>query len=155
MFRSRLAWLAVLGFVCSPVLADGSIPRLGIAGRFVDRDSVRALFGVDFGGGAVLVESVEKDSPAERAGLRGGSVPADVGGERVLLGGDLILGMEAHPVCTGDCLMAGPGALTRPEKVGVTFFRGGVVLSAVIDLERPILEPIEIGPEDPVGSTQR
>jgi S1-C subfamily serine protease len=48
----------------------------------------------------MLVKTVAKDSPAAQAGLRGGNVPATIGGKSIVLGGDIILsiaGLSADP----------------------------------------------------------
>jgi len=48
-------------------------------------------FNLPAGRGGVLVQYVAQDSPAERIGLRGGTIPVVVGGQEILIGGDVIL----------------------------------------------------------------
>lgn len=45
-----------------------------------------------------LVQRVADESPAAKAGIKGGDVPAIVGGREMLLGGDIILNIENVPV---------------------------------------------------------
>ena len=134
----RKAWVLLSLLAVHPAAAG---ERFGFQGRFLEPESVAALFNVAVPGGAVLVEHVNEESPAARAGLRGGSVPATIQGEDILLGGDLIVQLEVHRLCAGECLKRAPLELERPSWVGVTYLRGGRVGRAVIELE-------EAGPEE-------
>jgi len=71
----------------------------------------------------VLVERVREGSPAAKAGLVGGDVLAEIQGEPILLGGDLILQLEVHVVCHDDCLKEAPARLQRANWIGVTYLR--------------------------------
>jgi serine protease Do len=46
----------------------------------------------------VLVTQVEQGSPAEKAGLQGGSQSASINGQNILIGGDIIIGVDRQAV---------------------------------------------------------
>ncbi|HEV2425126.1 MAG TPA: trypsin-like peptidase domain-containing protein [Terriglobia bacterium] len=76
----------------------------------------------------ILVERVAPGSPAEQLGLRGGTIAANIEGEPVLLGGDVILEVAGVPVGGGDFasrLRAAIARLSGRELMRVTVFRGG------------------------------
>lgn len=56
------------------ILGQEPVPWIGVNALFIGTDFARVL-NIPFEG-ALLVQSVVKDSPAERAGIRGGDVPA-------------------------------------------------------------------------------
>ncbi len=114
--------------------------RIGIDGRYLGREEAADLLNLDVEGG-VLVERVAEGSPAEAAGLRGGSLTARLQGEDILLGGDFILQLETHWVCAGACLESAPTEMGRFSWIGVTFLRGGQVLTAAIRIEPPLEAP--------------
>ncbi len=114
--------------------------KIGVDGRYLGREEAADLLNLDVEGG-VLVERVAEGSPAEAAGLRGGSLPARLQGEDVLLGGDFILQLETHWVCAGPCLENAPAEMGRFSWIGVTFLRGGQVLTAVVRIEPSVEAP--------------
>ena len=63
---------------------------LGIEGIYLNREGISKIMNRDLKGG-LLIERVVKGSPADKAGLRGGSVPARMLSRDFLLGGDLIV----------------------------------------------------------------
>lgn len=46
----------------------------------------------------MLILSVTKNSPAYYMGLKGGYLTASIGGEELLIGGDIILALEDIPI---------------------------------------------------------
>ena len=60
----------------------------GLDTVFLDRAKLAAILNLDYEGG-LLVQNVARGSPAEQAGLRGGTIPARIGERELLLGGDL------------------------------------------------------------------
>jgi S1-C subfamily serine protease len=60
-------------------------------------DQMADLLNLPAGTTGYLVKTVAKDSPAETAGLRGGSTFATIGGESIVLGGDIIISVEGIP----------------------------------------------------------
>jgi len=63
-----------------------------------------------------LVESVQSGTPAEKAGIRGGSVEAHIGGAAVEIGGDIIVGVDGKPVKSSEDL----ASIITSKKVGET-----------------------------------
>lgn len=73
-------------------LFDEALPYIGVTLRFIPKD-VAELFNWPVDGG-FLVETVKPGSVADTAGLKGGVVAAEVGGNAVRLGGDLIVSVN-------------------------------------------------------------
>ncbi len=71
-------------------------PFVGIKGLEITPRLV-TLFGIKPEEG-VLVQSVIPGSPADKAGIRGGKKIIVLGEERIILGGDVIVGIEGRPV---------------------------------------------------------
>lgn len=113
----------------------------GMRGVFLSAQQLGALLNVDRPGG-LLLQSVAKGSPAERAGLRGGTIAAEVDGVRVLLGGDLVLRIGEQEACHKECLAEARAKLGDVARIPVTFLRGGKILQATIELAaRPEVSP--------------
>jgi len=88
-----------------------------------------------------LVETVEPGSAADKAGIQGGTLPVLWGMQEMILGGDIIVQVNGHPIFTLEDARTAVRALEIGQTVKVTLIRGGEVveLSAEIE-ERPILE---------------
>ncbi|NPA49060.1 MAG: PDZ domain-containing protein [Thermodesulfobacteria bacterium] len=71
-------------------------PFVGIKGLEITPRLV-TLFGIKPEEG-VLVQSVIPGSPADKAGIRGGNKIILLGDEKIVLGGDVIVGLEGKPV---------------------------------------------------------
>jgi serine protease Do len=69
-------------------LFEQALPWIGVSLRFMPKE-VAEIFNWPLQG-AFLVEKVQEGGAADKAGLQGGMVRADVGGNDVWLGGDLI-----------------------------------------------------------------
>lgn len=100
-------------------LFDEALPYIGVSLRFIPRD-VAELFNWPIEAG-FLVEAVRPDSVAEKAGLRGGSAPSEVAGNRVQLGGDLIVSVNGVPAAE----TAKVAQVLRALKPGDVIRRGG------------------------------
>lgn len=61
------------------------------------RGPLAGAFNVPKGRAGALIQHVAKSSPAERMGLIGGSIPAVIQGQELLLGGDIILQVFGLP----------------------------------------------------------
>jgi S1-C subfamily serine protease len=120
--RVRYAWLGIETQTLTPRLAD------------------RFDFGADRG---AAIQTVVEDSPADRAGLRGGSSERDFAGITFRPGGDLIVAIDGETVETAEDVVRViterllPGQTTR-----VTILRGSErhVIRIVLG-ERPIEPP--------------
>ena len=72
----------------------------------------------------ILIERVLPDGAAQRAGLRGGNQLAYKGNTQVMLGGDLIVGMDGHEITTPQDLSNALNAHHAGDAVVLTIYRG-------------------------------
>jgi len=88
----------------------------------------------------LLIGEVTPGTPAARAGLRGGEDTQDFPGGRILLGGDVIVGVGGQPVDALEDLQA--ALLDRREGDTVTLhvWRGGKTLDLKARLDAPAFE---------------
>jgi S1-C subfamily serine protease len=88
---------------------------VGITGATIDASLADLQLKVDKG---VLVQTVEPDGPAAKAGLHGGTIESQLGGARIMLGGDVIQSFDGAAVdsmsdLTGDIAQHEPGDRIR------------------------------------------
>ncbi len=105
----------------------------GMEAVYLNAEQLGALLNLDAEGG-LLVQQVARNSPADRAGIRGGSVPAQVGGATILLGGDLILELGGREACHAECLVAAHDHIATLDRIPVTLLRGGKRLDVTVDV---------------------
>src|SRR2546427_1758556 len=113
-------------------------PWLGIQGREVDA-SLSSLVKLPFATG-YLVEIVHDGSPAERAGVRGGSTSVVVQGEEDLLGGDILTAIQGTPIRTHQEYVAKVRTLKPGQRMKITIGRDGQSRELTLTVtERPRL----------------
>jgi S1-C subfamily serine protease len=88
---------------------------LGITGATIDASLADLQLKVDRG---VLVQTVTPDGPAAKGGLHGGTIESQLGGARIMLGGDVIQSFDGRAVgsmsdLTGDIAGHQPGDRIR------------------------------------------
>jgi S1-C subfamily serine protease len=88
-------------------------PSLGIVGIDVTPQIANTL-GIKESRG-FLVTDLTPGGPSERAGIRVGNISVDVQGREVMRGGDMIVGINGHPVRTIDDILT---YLVREKDVG-------------------------------------
>lgn len=124
-----------------PLLADqGRIPRpwLGFHGQMVDKRINRVLNVAVVTG--LLVEVIEPNSPAEKAGMRGGEHEIKVDGSELLWGGDIVTRINGIRIDSPERLNESMGALRIGQRVTLEVFRAGRTVKIAYDLvERPTL----------------
>ena len=108
------AWLGIWGITVSPVIARAM-----------------QLPGDQKG---VLVEQVFADSPADRAGLRGGYKPIFVKGQQVLVGGDIIIALDDQPVDSMETLRQLLLEHAPGDRVTLTIIRDGKKMKVEVTL---------------------
>jgi S1-C subfamily serine protease len=81
-----------------------------------------------------LVQSVTSGSPAERAGIRGGNISADLNGSPLELGGDIITSIDGKAVTTSDDLASELASRKPGDKVSIGLRRGGMVKTVQVTL---------------------
>jgi serine protease Do len=118
---------------CKQLLALERRSWTGMRGVFLPAADLAALLNVDQGGG-LLVQTVVRNSPAEIAGLHGGTVAVEYAGQRLLLGGDLILQIGDQEACHAECLAAAHDRLTKADTLAIRFLRGGKVMTVTVDV---------------------
>jgi S1-C subfamily serine protease len=113
-------------------------PWLGVQGRTMDPGLANIVKMPVTAG--YLVEVVEDDSPAEEAGLRGGSIFMSVQGEEFMLGGDIVTGVNGVPVRSQEDFSARVKGLKPGQRARLTIFREGVTRDIAVGVaERPRL----------------
>jgi S1-C subfamily serine protease len=78
-----------------------------------------------------LVAKVEPDTPAARAGLRGGTHVEDYNGLQVSLGGDVIVRIGNRPVASAQDVSRAMNAFKVGQRVAFTVLRGGTARRVV------------------------
>jgi S1-C subfamily serine protease len=102
--RVERAWLGV-----SSLTIDGSLRGLDLAARQ-----------------GALVQSVENGSPADKAGIKGGDISAQLSnGTPVQLGGDVVTGIDGKAVHSSDDLASAVIGKKPGDEVTLDLVRGG------------------------------
>src|SRR6266480_5053694 len=113
-------------------------PWLGMQGRAVDA-SVSAFVKLPLVTG-YLVEIVDDGSPADRAGVHGGTTSVVIQGEEYLLGGDVLTAIQSTPIRTHAEYLATVRALKPGQRVKITLVRDGQSRELTLTVaERPRL----------------
>ncbi|HSD03705.1 MAG TPA: trypsin-like peptidase domain-containing protein [Gaiellales bacterium] len=105
---------------------------LGIKGTPITPDLQQAInLPVGYG---VLVGQVIPGSPADMAGIRGGSTTATIGGQEMTLGGDIITSIDGHRI-TSFANLAGPIAAKHAgDTVTLGILRDGKSMTLSVTL---------------------
>ena len=120
------------------LLEHGHISRAwhGINGRLVPPVLVYTL-GIPPG---FMIETIEPGSPAEKIGLRGGSLPVVIGVEQYLLGGDVILRVNGEPLTDMATVIRIAKSLKVGDTLKIEYAHEGARKTAQVTLtERPDL----------------
>jgi S1-C subfamily serine protease len=105
---------------------------IGISGGTVTPELAKALnLPVEEG---VIVQSVVKDGPADKAGIEAGSTSATIDGEEVRLGGDIITEVDGRKVASMDELIELIQAAKPGEELELTILRDGQEKTADVTL---------------------
>ena len=126
--------------VLPQLLAKGRVirPWLGVGGRYVQKE-LGEIINLSFVDG-FMVETVEPESPAEKAGLNEGDLPVTIGSTEFLFGGDIITAIDGRSFDGREDLASLLGALKVGDRVNLTLFYKGKHREITVKLaERPIL----------------
>jgi S1-C subfamily serine protease len=97
-------------------------PSLGIISYAIGPDLASQMgLAADAG---VLIQKVVQGGAAERAGLRGGNEQAYVGNQPIMLGGDLIVGIDGQEVTDPQDINALMDKHQAGDTISVTIYRG-------------------------------
>ena len=102
----------------------------GMEGQILT-DDLADLLNLPPGATGYLIKTVAKGSPADDAGLRGGTTVATIGGRELVLGGDILLAAEGIPMGSAANIKKIRDALSQKPSgspINVTIFRAGRVL---------------------------
>ena len=109
-------------------------PYIGLSGGTLNTEMAKAMNLPDTTRG-VLVGAVSEGSPAEKAGLQGSTKEAEIDGEQVKVGGDVITAIAGQPVKDFEDLTT---YLARSGKVGqqveLSIIRDGKETTATLTL---------------------
>lgn len=115
------------------LLAFEDRPWIGAESVFLTEEEFSKLFNLDVEGG-LLVQRVAPNSPAARAGLRGGYISAQVAGREILFGGDIILELGGQETCHVGCLESVKQTLANKDKIDVRYLREGKEYVVTLDI---------------------
>jgi serine protease Do len=107
---------------------------LGILGQTLTPDIARAMQLPDDQKG-VLIQQVEQGSPADKAGLRGSYIPVVINGQRVLVGGDVIVAIDGQPMESIQQVRAFVQQAKPGQQVTLTILRSGGSMDVPVTLE--------------------
>ena len=99
-------------------------PRLGVTGLNMNPHIARAMNLPEDQKG-VLVEQVMNGSPADKANLRGSYKPIQIEGQPVLVGGDVIVGIDERPIREMRDLLAAIGRSRPGDTITLDVLRDG------------------------------
>jgi serine protease Do len=103
--QSGGAWLGIQGATLNPAIADA---------MNVDSDQT-----------GVLIIEIGPGSPADNAGLKGGSQSADVDGQSIMIGGDIIIAIDGKEITSTADLVSLLKQYKPGENVSMTILRDG------------------------------
>ena len=108
-------------------------PWLGIQGFSITSDIVNAL-GLSADQTGVLVESVQPNSPADQAGLQGGTKSVTINGQDVITGGDVITAIDGQTVGSMNDLLSALQQSKVGQQVTLTIDRNGKSMDVTVTL---------------------
>jgi S1-C subfamily serine protease len=122
------------------LLKDGRVirPWIGFHGQLIGAE-LRKLLQMPLVDG-LLVEAIEPGSPAENAGLHGGNIELTIGGNTLLLGGDIVVSLNGTPMNRPETLATAMRAIKVGSTLKMRVFREGSYREVEYKLpERPLL----------------
>jgi S1-C subfamily serine protease len=127
--------------VAAQLIDGGHVDRayIGIAGTTIEPELAR-LFRLPVDAG-VLVARVGENTPASRAGLKGGSNEVIVSGQTYTLGGDVIVAIAGHRVASLEELRDTLAAHKPGETVELEIYRGSTQRTLELKLGRQPVSP--------------
>ena len=122
--------------VVAQILKSGRVQHayLGVSLQDISAAVARALhLPVSTG---ILVESVQPNTGAAKAGLKGGTVRTTIAGEDYMMGGDIIVGAGGRQVGTTDALRDVIETRKPGDKLTLQLYRGPKKLTVTVTLGR-------------------
>lgn len=125
--------MAVTINTAKDLLAFENRPWIGVDGILLQKEEFAQVFNSDLDGG-LLIQSIAKGSPADKAGLRAGFIKTTISGQNVLLGGDIITAIDDQETCHAACLAAVRKDMLGKENLVITYLRAGKSYTATLDI---------------------
>lgn len=97
-----------------------SRPWLGITGQDINADMANLL---KLPSAGILVAKVEKGSPADKAGIRGGKDYVMIGNLRIIIGGDMIVAINGRAIKNMDQVVEEIESMSIGQSVELTIIR--------------------------------
>lgn len=113
---------------------------LGISGMTLSPDLAEAM-NLDTNQEGVLIVNVVNNSPADDAGLRGGFRAFNLNGERIPIGGDVIVAVDGEPVASMQALAEVVGSSSPGDTLTLTILRDGAEQEVTVTLGEPTARP--------------
>ncbi len=96
------------------------------------------VFNVPPPGVGVLVQRIAAGSPAEHAGLKGGTLRATIGDEELIVGGDIVLAIQGISLAEPNGLATARQKITElhpGDPATVTVLRGGRTITLTTSVQ--------------------
>ncbi len=107
---------------------------LGIQALTLNSEINKAM-GLDDNQTGLLIEQIEPKSPADKAGLKGSSKPFTLQGNQIMIGGDVITGVDGKDTPTMDDLKTELGRHKAGEEITLNVLRDKSDLKITVTLE--------------------
>ncbi|HEV2521638.1 MAG TPA: trypsin-like peptidase domain-containing protein [Candidatus Acidoferrales bacterium] len=120
--------------IAQDLISEGRVrrPSMGVEARVLTPAVAEALHLPVSAG--LLIERVNAGGPAERAGLRGGDRQAILGMRRILIGGDVVTGIDGRPVTGQTDLNLALNRKRPGDTVKIEYYRGGQKMETQVTL---------------------
>ena len=114
-------------------------PTLGITGINVTPEIALQMnipSNITNGGKGFLVIDILRNGSAESAGIRGGYIASNIGGNQVELGGDVIIGIDNTTIGSVDDIIKALSSKQVGDSVQLTVYRDGSTLNIPVVLKK-------------------
>lgn len=125
--------MAVTINTAKDLLAFEDRPWMGVDGVLFQKEEFAQVFNLQLEGG-VIIQSIAKGSPADKAGLKAGFIKSSLNGRDILLGGDIIIAINDHKTCHADCLVAARKEMLNKDTIAITYLRAGKSYTTTLDV---------------------
>jgi len=156
MFGDGVPAFAGVGFAISSNMIAKVLPSLIEKGKYEHpwlginvtnlTPAIVEAMGLKVSRGLLIVEVLE-DSPAQKAGLKGGDTELAINEKKIKMGGDVIIGVGEVDIKSLEDLLSYLSRRNPGEEVSLKIIRDGTELSVTLTLGvRPL--PLEQSPQD-------
>jgi S1-C subfamily serine protease len=120
--------------IAQDLITDGRVHRasMGVEARLLTPAVAEALHLPVREG--LMIERVTPGGPAATAGLKGGDHQAVLGMRRIVLGGDVVTGIDGRPITAETDLTLALNRKRPGDAVNVEYYRGGQKMTAKVTL---------------------